>query len=83
MIRQLAALIFIFFCTTIAWMILGGTLSSRTYSSNEQLQGHVASTWGAPQEQHPPTAVYAVTETRTVKEDDHGKGANRLETSEG
>ena len=79
MIRQLAALIFIFFCTTIAWMILGGTLSSRTSSSNEQLQGHVASTWGAPQEQHPPTAVYSVTETRSVKEEDHGKVVTRTE----
>src|SRR5690349_17917683 len=79
MIRQLAALIFIFLCTTIAWMILGGTLSTRTSSSNEQLQGHGASTWGAPQEQHPPTAVYSVTETRSVKEEDHGKVVTRTE----
>ena len=60
-------------------MILGGTLSSRTYSSNSQLQGQVASTWGAPQVQSPPTAVYKVTETRTVKEDDHGKTTIRTE----
>ena len=79
MIRQLVALVFIFVCTTIAWMILGGTLSSRTYSSNSQLQGQVASTWGAPQVQSPPTAVYKVTETRTVKEDDHGKTTIRTE----
>ena len=58
MIRQIAALVFIFICTTIAWMILGGTISSRTNSSNEQLQGHVASTWGTPQEQTAPTADY-------------------------
>jgi inner membrane protein involved in colicin E2 resistance len=79
MIRQLAALVFIFVCTTIAWMILGGTLTSRTYSSNDQLQGRVASTWGSPQEQCPPTAVYKVIETRTVKEDDHGKTITRTE----
>ena len=79
MIRQLVALVFIFVCTTIAWMILGGTLSSRTYSSNDQLQGRVASTWGAPQVQCPPSAVYKVTETRTVKEDDHGKTLTRTE----
>jgi len=81
MIRQLIALVFIFVCTSIAWMILGGTLSSRTYSSNDQLQGRVASTWGAPQVQTPPTAVYKVTEARTIKEEDiHGKVFTRTET---
>jgi len=80
MIRQLIALVFIFVCTSIAWMILGGTLSSRTYSSNDQLQGRVASTWGAPQVQTPPTAVYKVTEARTIKEEDiHGKVFTRTE----
>jgi len=47
-------------------MILGGTISSRTGSSNEQLQGRVASTWGTPQEQAPPTAAYTITEVRNV-----------------
>lgn len=58
MLRQILALGFIFFCTTIAWFILGETISSRTYGSNEQLQGHVASTWGTLQQQSPPTAAY-------------------------
>ena len=58
MLRQIVALVFIFICTTIAWMILGATIFSRTYSSDQQLQGHVASTWGAPQEQCPPVATY-------------------------
>jgi inner membrane protein involved in colicin E2 resistance len=60
--RQILALAFIFVCTTIAWLILGATIFSRTYGSNEQLQGHVASTWGTPQQQAPPTATYAVVE---------------------
>ena len=72
MIRQIAALVFIFICTTIAWMILGGTISSRTGSSNEQLQGHVASTWGTPQEQTPPTAAYTITEFRNVARWENG-----------
>ncbi len=58
MLRQIAALVFIFICTTIAWMILGATIFSRTYSTDQQLQGHVASTWGAAQEQCPPVATY-------------------------
>jgi inner membrane protein involved in colicin E2 resistance len=62
LLRQVLALAFIFVCTTIAWVILGATIFSRTYGSNEQLQGHVASTWGTSQQQSPPTATYTVTE---------------------
>ena len=82
MIRQIAALVFIFICTTIAWMILGATLSARTNSSNEQLQGRVASTWGTPQEQSPPTATYRVTEFRDVPKWENGKSVVRTEKIE-
>ena len=73
MIRRIAAISFIFVCTTIAWMILGSTLSSRTNSSNEQLQGRVASTWGTAQEQSPPAACYKRSEISAVTEEDHGR----------
>jgi len=82
LIRQIAALVFIFFCTTIAWMILGATISARTNSSNEQLQGRVASTWGTPQEQSPPTATYRVTEFRDVPKWENGKSVVRTEKIE-
>lgn len=82
MIRQIAALVFIFICTTIAWMILGATISSRTYSSNEQLQGHVASTWGTPQEQAPPTAAYTITQLKNVTREENGKSVVRTEKIE-
>ena len=39
--RRIAALVFIFVCTTVAWMILGATIFSRTYSRNQQLEGRV------------------------------------------
>jgi inner membrane protein involved in colicin E2 resistance len=58
LLRQILALAFIFVCTSIAWVILGATIFSRTYGSNEQLQGRVASTWGTSQQQSPPTAAY-------------------------
>ena len=82
MIRQIAALVFIFICTTIAWMILGATITSRTNSTNEQLQGRVASTWGTPQEQSPPTAAYTVTELRNVPRWEDGKSVVRTEKIE-
>jgi inner membrane protein involved in colicin E2 resistance len=65
LLRQILALAFIFVCTTIAWIILGSTIFSRTYGANQQLSGHVASTWGTAQEQSPPTATYTVTEPTT------------------
>jgi len=72
-IRQIAALVFIFVCTTVAWIILGATIFSRTYSSNQQLEGRVVSTWGSPQEQSPPTACYKKIEITPVTEQLPGK----------
>jgi hypothetical protein len=82
LIGKIAALVFIFICTTIAWMILGATISSRTNSSNQQLEGHVASTWGTPQEQTPPTAEYTVTEFRDVTTKEEGKSVVHKEKIE-
>ena len=82
MSRRIAALVFIFVCTTVAWMILGTTIFSRTYSSNQQLEGRVTSTWGSPQEQSPPTACYKKIEFTAVTELTAGKSITRQDTSE-
>jgi inner membrane protein involved in colicin E2 resistance len=58
MTKRIIAIAFIFVCTSIAWLILGGTIFSRTYSSNSVSENRVASTWGAPQDQKPPTASF-------------------------
>ncbi|MGA7695008.1 MAG: inner membrane CreD family protein [Candidatus Sulfotelmatobacter sp.] len=73
MLRQILALAFIFVCTSIAWVILGTTISSRTYGSNEQLQGRVASTWGTAQQQSPPTATYTLTDVVNSTTAENGK----------
>jgi len=73
LLRQIFALTFIFLCTTVAWMFLGSTITSRTYGANEQLQGRVASTWGTSQEQSPPTAHYTVTEQSNSTTVENGK----------
>jgi hypothetical protein len=72
-IRRALAIIFIFLCTSVAWIILGSTITYRTGSSEEQLQGRVVSTWGAAQEQSPAIAYYKKTEITAVTEQDHGK----------
>jgi inner membrane protein involved in colicin E2 resistance len=65
MTKRIIAIAFIFICTSIAWAILGGTIFSRTYDSGSVSSGRVASTWGTPQNQGPPTASF---KTRTDKQ---------------
>ncbi len=56
MIKNVVAIIFIFLCTAVAWGILGATIMRRTYHADAGLGPRVASSWGSPQQQAPPTA---------------------------
>lgn len=56
MTRRISALIFIFGCTAMAWMILAGTITNRTYSSDDASRKKVVASWGSPQVQTPPYA---------------------------
>lgn len=58
MIKRIAAIIFIFICTAVAWAVLGATIFQRTYDSSLSSDDRVASTWGAPQNQEPPIASF-------------------------
>ena len=73
MFKRIAAIGFIFLCTAVAWAILGATIFSRTYSSDANLKDRVASSWGAPQEQAPPTAAYHIGSFRQVTVTENGK----------
>ncbi|HUJ32890.1 MAG TPA: inner membrane CreD family protein [Candidatus Acidoferrum sp.] len=77
MFKRLAAIVFIFVCTAVAWAILGSTIFYRTYSSDSELRGRVASTWGAPQEQAPPTATYVVVTPKMVTSTENGNVITR------
>ena len=65
MTKRIIAIIFIFICTSVAWVILGATLFSRTYDSGSVSSDRVASTWGTAQNQGPPTASF---KTKTEKQ---------------
>jgi len=58
MLKRIAAISFIFLCTAVAWGILGATIFQRTYDSDNSSETRVTSTWGAPQNQSPPTASF-------------------------
>jgi Inner membrane protein CreD len=54
--KRIAAVVFIFICTSVAWMILGGTIFTRTDSTGALSESRVESTWGSAQVQRPPEA---------------------------
>ncbi|MGB8835507.1 MAG: hypothetical protein WCC67_02110, partial [Candidatus Acidiferrales bacterium] len=67
MVKRIVAIALIWVCTAIAWAILGSTIFYRTYSSDApQLKARVASSWGTPQEQTPPTAGYEIVTHKQV-----------------
>lgn len=72
MTKRIAAIIFIFICTSVAWAILGGTIFSRTYSLDEIAENRVASTWGTAQNQSPPVASFKQVVTRKEESTENG-----------
>ena len=77
MIKRIAAITFIFLCTAVAWAILGATIFQRTYDSGSSSDSRVASTWGAPQNQLPPTAFY---EEMVPKKEVKTENGRKIET---
>jgi inner membrane protein involved in colicin E2 resistance len=77
MTRRIAAILMIFAGTSIAWLILGATIFSRTESAYSSLSGRVASSWGAPQEQGPPEIECVWQEARIVASEENGKQVKR------
>lgn len=73
MIKRIAAITFIFLCTAVAWAILGATIFQRTYDSGSSSDSRVESTWGAPQNQAPPTASFEETVPKKEEKTENGK----------
>jgi len=80
MLKRILAIIAIFACTCVAWMILGTSIYLRTESAGSELSSRVASTWGTAQEQHPPVASYVTKVTKTVETEENGKKIKKTET---
>jgi inner membrane protein involved in colicin E2 resistance len=73
MLKRIIAIAFIFAGASVAWVVLGGTIFSRTYESGSELGDRVVSLWGAPQAQSPPTAFVDHAEPRTTETVENGK----------
>ena len=79
MFKRIAAITGIFLCACLAWVVLGSTIFYRTDNSGSTLSGRVTSTWGAPQEQKPPSIAYHWLEDKTVNAEEDGKPVKRVE----
>ena len=79
MVKRIVAIVAIFIFTSVAWAILGATIFTRTYESDATAQGRVASTWGAPHVQAPPSATYIKLVPKTVESFENGKKMTRTE----
>lgn len=73
MIKRLFAIGFLFACVSVAWFMLAGATSSRTYQADASLKSRVAQLWGAPQAQLPPVITASETVTQKVESLEDGK----------
>ena len=82
MTRKIIAIVFIFICASVAWAILGATIFARTYDSGAASSSRVASTWGTPQSQAPPTASYITPITKQQDVLENGKPVRKTWTED-
>jgi inner membrane protein involved in colicin E2 resistance len=80
MVKRILAIIAIFVCASVAWMILGTSIFLRTDSAGTLLSGRVASAWGSAQEQHPPAVSYQRPQQKIVEVEEEGKKVKKNET---
>jgi hypothetical protein len=73
MIARLIAIGFIFICTSVAWFVLAGVTTTRTYVADKNLRRQVESVWGAPQAQQPPSVTWTERVPRKVESLEDGK----------
>lgn len=77
MTRTVLAIIAILLCTALAWTILGATIMRRSFSADSGLSSRVASTWGGPQQQAPPSVVTTKVVPKFVEENVNGRITTR------
>jgi len=67
-VGQIVAIVFIFAGASVAWLVLGLSVSERTNESLQQLREQVAGLWGTPLTQYTPDLKVQETETYTEED---------------
>lgn len=73
MLVRMAAIVFIFVCTSVAWAILGTTVTTRTATQDNNLKSAVGQLWGTPQHQLAPQLHYETVAEHKVSGVENGK----------
>jgi hypothetical protein len=73
-VLRTVSIIFIFFCSVVAWVVLGGTLVHRTDQAKDFGTGAVGELWGTEQYQNAPRFYYMVTREVEVAADEPAEG---------
>ena len=63
MLYRIAAIGFIFACTSVAWIILAQVVSHRTHQQDTKLKAAVGQLWGTSQSQRAPILYWTTEET--------------------
>ncbi len=79
MTRKLVAIIFIYICTALAWIILGSTVLHRTKIQDYKLRDAVGQLWGTMQFQKAPTAYYETKREVETKRIESGKTVTEIQ----
>ncbi len=80
MITRIGAIVLIYACTVIAWMILGSTVEQRTGAQDENLKTAVTQLWGTAQRQQAPEVYYQTQKQKQVVTNENGKIVTKTET---
>ncbi len=70
MTKRLIAIALVFGATALAWMILGGSIFSRTHETDGRLKDGVTGLWGGAQTQTAPHASFTEKQTQRVESED-------------
>lgn len=66
MLKRIIGIVFVFLCTAVAWVVLGGTVSFRTETQDQKLRAAVGRIWGEPLRQTAPDFWYETQTTEKV-----------------
>src|SRR5262245_21828649 len=80
MITRIAAIVLIYGCTVLGWMILGATVDQRTGAQDEDLKKAVGQLWGTAQRQRAPQVYYQISQQTKVQTQDGTKTVNEFKT---
>jgi len=78
--KKMAAIVFIYICTVVAWFILGSTVLIRTNKQDYKLRDAVSELWGTAQMQKAPSAFYKTKREIETKRIESGKSVKEIRT---